>query len=165
MRTCRTLALLGLLLIGGCGGGDSSFGSGTPKATLSATALGFGTEIVGKTSSAIPVTMTNTGTAALSITSIAATTNFGETDDCGQKVATGANCTVNVTFEPTAAGSLAGTITIMDNAVGSPQTIVLTGTGSLSGPSCSGTVHSASSCEREFEFKSGLFILKYAHDR
>ena len=36
------------------------FGGGTPKVTLSATKVGFGTEVVGETSSGTPVTVTTT---------------------------------------------------------------------------------------------------------
>jgi hypothetical protein len=137
VRTCLTLALLGLGSLCACGGGDASFGGGTPKVTLSGTTVGFGTEVVGATSSASSVMVTNSGTASLRITSIEATTNFGETDDCGSMIAVGASCNIDVTFEPTAAGNLSGTLTIRDNATGSPQVVLLTGTGSLSGPSCS----------------------------
>ncbi len=48
MRTLLTVALLGLLL-GACGGGGATFGGASPKVVLSATALGFGTELVGET--------------------------------------------------------------------------------------------------------------------
>jgi hypothetical protein len=136
VRTCLTLALLGLCLLGACGGGDASFGSGTPTVALSVTTVGFGTEVIGGTSSAFPVSVTNSGTASLRITSIQASMNFGEMDDCGSTIAAGANCTIDVTFEPTAAGNLSGAITITDNATGSPHLVLLTGTGSLAGPSC-----------------------------
>ena len=38
-------------------------------------------------------------------------------------------CTINVTFTPTATGARTGTLTVSDNAAGSPQSIPLTGTG------------------------------------
>jgi hypothetical protein len=44
-------------------------------------------------------------------------------------VAVGSNCTISVTFNPTAAGMRTGVVSIADNATGSPQTINLTGTG------------------------------------
>jgi len=101
-----------------------------PNATLSAMNLGFATQFVGTTSPALSITVTNYGTAALNITSIAATANFGETDNCqGSSLASGANCTINVTFTPGGAGNLAGTLSITDNAAGSPQTVTLSGTG------------------------------------
>lgn len=72
------------------------------------------------------VTLTNTGTEVLVITSIVATGNFTETDNCVGSVDVGGSCTVTVAFTPLAPGST-GLVTITDNAAGSPQTITLTG--------------------------------------
>jgi PKD repeat protein len=44
-------------------------------------------------------------------------------------VAAGANCTISVSFTPTAAGPRSGAVTIMDSAAGSPHGISLSGTG------------------------------------
>jgi hypothetical protein len=44
-------------------------------------------------------------------------------------VSAGANCTIPVTFKPTASGTRTGTLSISDNAAGSPQSVVLSGTG------------------------------------
>jgi hypothetical protein len=41
----------------------------------------------------------------------------------------GANCTISVTFKPTAAGTRTGTLSVSDNASNSPQSIPLSGTG------------------------------------
>jgi len=40
-----------------------------------------------------------------------------------------ARCIFNVTFTPKSKGSLSGTVTITDNALISPQAIILSGTG------------------------------------
>jgi hypothetical protein len=101
----------------------------TPTVTLSSSNLAFGNQQINTTSTAQTVTLTNTGTAALNLTSIAASTKYAQTNTCGSSVAAGANCTISVTFTPTATGSRPGTITITDNATGSPQTVNLTGTG------------------------------------
>jgi hypothetical protein len=82
-----------------------------PNATLSAGSLGFATQHVGTTSPARSITLTNYGSTALNITSIVATANFGESDNCGSSLASGASCIINVTFTPSASGSLAGTLT------------------------------------------------------
>lgn len=100
-----------------------------PNATLSAGSLGFPTQLVGTTSPATGIVLINYGSTALNITSIAATANFGESDNCGSSLASGAKCTINVTFTPSASGSLAGTLSITDNASGSPQAVTLAGTG------------------------------------
>jgi len=48
-------------------------------------------------------------------------------------VAAGANCSISVTFIPTATGTRTGAITISDNASDSPQMVNLTGTGTSGG--------------------------------
>ena len=109
------------------GAGVSS--GGTPTATLSRTSLTFGNQTVGTGSPAQSVTLSNSGSAALSISSFAVTGDFGQTNNCGSSVAAGSSCTINVTFTPTAVGTRSGTLTITDNASNSPQTVSLTGTG------------------------------------
>jgi Putative Ig domain/Abnormal spindle-like microcephaly-assoc'd, ASPM-SPD-2-Hydin len=100
-----------------------------PNATLSATSLTFCDQVVGTTSPAQSITLSNYGTATLNITSIAASANFGQTHTCGSTLASGAACTISVTFTPSASGSLNGTVSVTDNAPGSPQTVALSGTG------------------------------------
>jgi hypothetical protein len=76
------------------------------------------------------VTVTNSGSAALAITSILGSVNFTETDNCvGQSVAVGATCTINVSFVLAAAspGGSSGSVTITDNAADSPESISLSG--------------------------------------
>src|SRR5579863_6186969 len=99
-----------------------------PNAALSATSLVFGNELEKTTSPAESITLTNYGTMALNITSITASTNFGETNTCGSSLALGASCTISVTFTPGVSGSLSGTLSVTDNAPGSPQTVSLSGT-------------------------------------
>lgn len=103
-------------------------GSGTqPAVTLSPTSLSFGQQANGTTSGAQQVTLTNTGTGSLTISSIQTSSQFGETNTCGGSVAVGGTCTIQVTFTPTASGVQKGTLTIADNAPGSPQTVSLAG--------------------------------------
>jgi hypothetical protein len=122
-------------------------GTGTaPAVGLAPTSLSFGNELLNTTSSAQTVTLTNTGTGPLTINSIAASGDFAETSTgataCPISPATlapNANCTISVTFTPTAVGARAGTLTITDNGSGSPHTVSLTGNGTnvpfgLTGP-------------------------------
>lgn len=103
-------------------------GTGTAAAvTLSPTSLSFGMQTTGTTSGQQQVTVTNSGTAALVITSIVTTSEFNSTNTCGGAIAIGANCTIQVTFSPTASGSQSGTLTITDNAPDSPQVVQLLG--------------------------------------
>jgi hypothetical protein len=107
-----------------CGGG------GGPAVSLSATALNFKKVPIGQTSSPQTVTLTNTGTATLNISSITASGDFHISNNtCGATVAAGANCAVSVTFTPTKKGARSGSLTFTDNAPNSPQIVALKGTG------------------------------------
>src|SRR5437588_723706 len=82
------------------------------------------------------VTLTNTGAAPLTINSFAASGDFAATSTgasaCPTSPATlaaGANCTIDVTFTPTASGARTGTLSLADNAGGSPQMVPLSGNG------------------------------------
>ena len=89
-------------------------------------------QIVGTSSSAQTATLSNTGSGTLTLTAIATSANFGQTNNCGGSVAPSGSCTINVTFLPTAAGALAGTLTITNKSngvAGSTQTLTLSGTG------------------------------------
>jgi hypothetical protein len=92
-----------------------------PSAFLSPESLTFATQLLGTTSAPQPVLLSNYGTATLTLASIATTTNFTETDDCGSSVAAGAGCTINVTAAPSSIGSLDGALSVTDDAPGSPQ--------------------------------------------
>jgi phospholipase C len=104
-----------------------------PIVTLSTKTMLFGSQTVGTTSAFKSVTVTNSGTSALTITSIVASANFGETTNCGATIPAGKRCAIKVTFSPTTTGVLNGTVTITDNAAGSPQIIKLRGTGVAQG--------------------------------
>jgi hypothetical protein len=118
---------------GGGGGGGNSPPPQAPIANLSPSSLTFSQENVGTTSAAQTVTLSNTGNASLSISSIAIgganPGDFAQTNNCGSSVAAGANCTINVTFTPTAAGSRSAGLAINDNAGGGSQTVTLSGQG------------------------------------
>jgi len=104
---------------------------GAPAVSLSSASLTFGPQEVGSTSASQTVTLTNTGTAALSPLTIVPSGDFSQFNTCGNSVAAGANCPISVTFTPTTFGTRTGAITITDNAANSPQTIKLSGLGLL----------------------------------
>lgn len=104
-------------------------GSGyVTTATISPSALQFGNEAVNATATAQVVTVTNTGSNPMVVSSVSTTGNFAETNNCGT-VAPSASCTVNVTFTPKSSGSLSGTLVLNDNANGNPHQVSLSGTG------------------------------------
>jgi hypothetical protein len=117
-------------------------GSGTavtgPAVSLSASSLTFSSQTVGSSSAAQSVRLSNSGTASLSITAISLTGSnagdFAQTNTCGSSVAAAGSCTINVTFNPVAAGTRTATLSIIDNAAGSPHTLSLSGTGASSSP-------------------------------
>jgi hypothetical protein len=104
-----------------------------PKASLSTYSLNFGKQKVGTTSAAQTVTLTNTGTTSLSLTTLNLGGDFsfatGTTCTSGESLATGASCLINVAFTPTAKGARLGNVTIKDNALLGVQIVVLNGTG------------------------------------
>jgi hypothetical protein len=106
-------------------------------ASLSPTSLNFGLVTLGQTGGPSPVTLTNAGTAALIINSIAlggANPNqFARTYNCpigGAGLAPGASCTINATFSPTNANTLVKTALLNVNvaAPATSQSVSLTGT-------------------------------------
>ena len=119
------------------GGGDRdvfvakiSFAA-VPLVVLTPSSLSFARQAMGTTSVALKVRVSNSGSKALSITSIVASGDFAQTNDCPATVPPAGSCTLSVTFTPTATGTRTGAITVTDNAVGSPHKLSLTGTGGV----------------------------------
>ena len=98
---------------------------------LSETSLKFGVQLVGTTSAAQMATLTNTGGSTLTISSIAASADFLQNNNCGSSLPAGASCTIRVAFNPSAKGGRTGRVTITDDAADSPQIIKLKGTGTI----------------------------------
>src|SRR5258706_215171 len=102
-----------------------------PAVTLTPVGLSFAGVLVGTSSTASPVTVTNSGTANLTISSIVATGDFSQTNNCPVSLNPGTNCTVSVTFTPSFTGTRSGYITVNDTAASFLQTVNLNGTGTL----------------------------------
>jgi hypothetical protein len=97
---------------------------------LSTVNLSFAAQTTKTTSAPQSFTLTNIGKSALALTSIVPSgREYAETNNCGASVATGATCTVNVTFTPIAKGTRPGSIKITDQDANSPQVVSLTGVG------------------------------------
>ena len=114
---------------GSCGTG------GTPAVSLAPTSVAFGNVLVGSTSPSSTIKLTNTGTGLLVFSGpgiiLAGTnpTDFTESNNCGPAVAAGGSCSIVVACAPLSAASFSATVSITDNAAGSPQTAALTCTG------------------------------------
>lgn len=103
----------------------------TPQASLAPASLAFGSVTVGSSSTARTVTLTNSGSATLSINAITAASPFSASHACGNTLAAGASCAINVVFTPSGAGAASGSLSVSSNASGSPHSVGLTGTGVL----------------------------------
>jgi len=104
-------------------------GLGIAAVTLTPPSLTFPSQPVGTSSSPQTVTLTNSGSATLSLNNVQVTGVFGQTNNCPATVAPGGNCAVDVTFTPGVAGSQSGTLTFTDNSQDSPQAVNLAGSG------------------------------------
>jgi hypothetical protein len=107
---------------------------GAPIVSLSSASLTFAARNQGSISIPQTITLTNPGDASLTLTSISfAGANPGDfsiqSNTCGTALAAGANCSFGISFSPTASGQRTASLQIGSNAVSSPDTVQLTGTG------------------------------------
>ena len=114
-------------------------GNAAPAASVSPASLAFAATVLGAASAQQAVTVSNPGTAALSIASLAVAganaADFGVVagGSCaaGASVAPGGNCSVLVRFQPTAAGSRAASLSIAHNAAGGSSSVAMSGTATV----------------------------------
>ncbi len=109
---------------------------GTPAVSFSRTNLNFGAVTLGSSSSQV-ISVSNPGTAPLSISQVtlsspASAGEFSQTSTCGVSLAAGASCTVTISFSALNAGFAAASLTLVDNAADSPQTVAVTATAASS---------------------------------
>jgi len=111
-----------------------------PIALLSTTSISFGTLSLGQTSSAQTLTITSNGGQALDLNTLAITganaSDFSETDTCHAPAVLqpGQNCSVLVSFTPSASGPRSAAVTITDNAAPPTESVALSGTGQNPAP-------------------------------
>jgi hypothetical protein len=101
----------------------------TSTVQLSASSLSFGTQSIGVATAPQTITVTNVGSSPLTVSGIVASSDFGETDNCKAPLQPSTNCVINVTYTATTSGPSLGALTITDNVPGSPQVVLLNGTG------------------------------------
>ena len=103
--------------------------SAAPAISLNPVALTFASQQVGTASATQTITVTNTGSSSLVVSSVTTSGDFSETNQClGSPVAQGASCTVQVSFLPSATGSRTGLLTVFGNVPGGQATASLSGT-------------------------------------
>lgn len=102
-----------------------------PAISLTPASLTFNTQAVSTASPAQTITVTNTGNASLTVSQVATTGDYNETNSCtAAAIAPGLTCTISVRFLPTTTGSRTGVLTVYGNVSGGQATALLSGTGS-----------------------------------
>jgi hypothetical protein len=139
------LSLFSILGSAGCAGtttkpastSSTTSTSGTAPSTPASSAqlvastasVSFGNVAVG-TSTAQLVSFTNSGSSNLIISSVSASgTGLGASGGSGVTLAPGATVTVSVSFLPTAAGNITGTLSAVSNASNPALQVALSGSG------------------------------------
>ena len=105
--------------------------------TLSPASNNFGSTPVGTGTAWFTFTLSNSGSSAVSISSVAASGPFVVSSNCGTSVVAHGSCPIYVYFSPTASGAASGTLSVTDS--GGTQTAALSGTGGSGGASCTTT--------------------------
>ncbi len=95
---------------------------------LTPTLLQFTNTPIGS-SSTLPITLTNLGHNAVSITSISAINDYTVSHNCGTSVPPNGTCTINVTFTPTTSGTRPGALTVVSSDPASPERVDLVANG------------------------------------
>lgn len=153
LQPTRTNAQVRQALIGsakdlGTAGRDNNFGYGLVQAkaaydyllsppplpvyTRSRTSVAFSSVIAGATGSEELVQLTNTGTVAVPLTSVALggtnANQFVLRNACGSTIAVGASCDIGVSFKPTTSGNKTASVTVTAGSGGAATTVSLSGT-------------------------------------
>lgn len=104
----------------------------SPTVTVSTGSLSFGYHEIGSTSKAQKMTITNGGAVPVTFSSITTDSNdFQVVNKCPATLNSGKTCVVHVLFDPSSPLAETATLSINDNASNSPQTVALSGTGSV----------------------------------
>jgi hypothetical protein len=104
------------------------------SATADPASLTFFGQAVGSISTGQTITLQNTGSTALTVTSIQTSGDFSESDNCvNTAVSAAASCTIQVKFAPNSTGSRTGQLVISANISGGQLIVSLSGTGLAGG--------------------------------
>ena len=91
--------------------------------------LNFGSVAIGSTSQPQTVTLTNAQAVSASVTSIATSGNYSQTNNCPASLAAGASCAITVVFSPTMNTAIPGVLWTTTGTFEAPSPVALTGTG------------------------------------
>lgn len=115
------------------GGATQYAAGGTPTSTPSPTSISYGNVATASTTGLSTITLTNSGSVTLNITSIAKTgtdpTKFNLVNGCGGTLAASTACSFTVSFSPTAITSYSASVTVTSDSATSPNVVTLAGAG------------------------------------
>jgi centrosomal CEP192-like protein/lactonase family protein with 7-bladed beta-propeller len=104
-----------------------------PGAGFLPAGLAFANTTVGVASAPQTIELVDTGTATLDISGISITgpnaADFSQTNTCGATLTAGANCVFTVIYTPSTTAAEDASISVTDNATGSPHLVSITGMG------------------------------------
>jgi hypothetical protein len=114
----------------------SGTGTVAPGQLAIAAAIDAGSVMVGTTSTANTVPVTNIGGAPVQVSSVSSNnpTEFTIVQSTCGTVNPGMDCAFSFTFAPSAVGVRNATVTVLSNGVGSPQAVAMSGTGTSTPP-------------------------------
>jgi hypothetical protein len=118
----------------------------TTAVVASPSRMVFSGQAVGSTSPAQSITFANAGATSISVREIEARPGqfYQQTNNCPAVLASGASCSIAVTFTPKSRGNRAGFVLIVDTSRPRPaQLVLLTGTGTGSAKDAEGNAGSA----------------------
>ncbi len=108
----------------------------TPTVSLTPTSIAFSAAKVGSTGTAKVITVKNTSKVVVNLfkngiafSGTNASSFVKTATTCATTIVVGGNCTISVAFKPTITGTLSGKLALDDNAIGGPQIVSLSGTG------------------------------------
>ena len=105
----------------------------TPIVSLSSPCYTFNKQAVGTTSPARFLVLTNIGTSSMTLGTISIAgmnpTDFAQSNNCPATLAPNANCTIKITFTPSALGPRVAQVIFPDSAPGNPHNTQVIGTG------------------------------------
>jgi len=108
-----------------------------PISAVTPTSVSFPNELISTTSGTRTITVSNVGSTTMTFSGInmtGMTAQFAQTNTCRPTLASGATCTISVTFKPTSTGVKTATVNVNVAAPAISRTVTLTGTGVGSGP-------------------------------
>lgn len=132
----------------------------TPVAVLAPASINFGNQANGSTSAQQNFTLTNIGTSNLVVLSAAITgTNAGDfvlvNTTCVNPITPNSSCIYGVKFAPTTTGARSASLSLTDNASGSPHIAAVSGTGIATAPAVCLNVNSVNFGNQPVNTSSG----------